>query len=102
MHPFGRAGDDAVDDVGVFGEEGAPVLAADHEGLVVKAGDGKITMTDKDGQNEHTHDVDKDAQITCDGKACKLEDLKKGFMVKVSAEKKGDKSVALKIEAKSK
>jgi hypothetical protein len=82
---------------------GAPVLAADtHDGFVVKAGDGKLTMADKDGKNEHTHDVDKAAQITCDGKDCKLEDLKKGVAVKVTAEKKGDKSVALKIEAKTK
>jgi len=71
-----------------------------HEGIVVKAADGKLTMTDKDGKNEHVHDVAKDAKISCDGKECKLDDLKKGFTVKVTTEKKGDKVVATKIEAK--
>src|SRR5262245_38556451 len=57
---------------------GAGGLAADektHDGMVVKAGDGKLTMTDKDGKNEHTHMVARDAKITCDGKECKLDDL---------------------------
>src|SRR4051794_24675761 len=80
----------------------SPVLAEEkgdtHEGLVVKAGDGKLTMTDKDGKNEHTHDVAKDTKITCDGKACKLDDLKKGTKVKVTVK---DKKAA-KIEASTK
>jgi|SRR5262245_56384942 len=85
-----------------------PAVAADakgadkadtHEGTVVKAEAGKLTMTDKDGKNEHTHEVGKDATITCDGKACKLEDLKKGDRVKVTTEKKGDKTNVVKIEA---
>jgi len=70
-----------------------------HEGVIVKAGEGKLTMTDKDGKNEHTHTVAADAKITCDGKECKLEDLKKGFPVKVTT-KEGDKKVAVRIEAK--
>jgi len=69
-----------------------------HEGKVVKAGDGKLTMTDKDGKKEHTHEVAKDATITCDGKKCKLEDLKAGFTVRVTTDKDG--KVATKIEAK--
>jgi hypothetical protein len=82
---------------------GGAVLADDaktHEGLVVNAADGKLTMTDKDGKNEHTHQVDADTKITCDGKECKLEDLKKGFAVKVTTEKKADKEKVTKIEAK--
>jgi hypothetical protein len=83
----------------------APVLADKekdntHSGMIVKAGDGKLTMTDKDGKNEHTHTVAKDAKVTCDGKECKLEDLKPGFMVTVTTEKKGDQNQATKIEAK--
>lgn len=77
-----------------------------HEGIVVKAGEGKLTMTDKEGKKEHTHLVPKDTKITCDGKECKLDDLKKGFPVKVTTEKRaattGEKDVAVKIEAKSK
>lgn len=82
---------------------GALALAADedtHEGLVVKAGDGKLTMTDKEGKKEHTHAVTKDAKITCEGKECKLDDLKKGFKVKVTTEGKGEKAAVTKIEAK--
>jgi hypothetical protein len=83
----------------------APVLAADeatHDGLLLKAGDGKLTMTDKDGNKEHTHIVAKDARISCDGKECKLEDLKKGIKITVTTEGKGDKATATKIEASSK
>lgn len=71
-----------------------------HEGLVVSAAEGKLTMTDKDGKNEHTHQVARDAQITCDGKQCRLEDLKKGFAIKVTTEKRGNLEMATKIEAK--
>jgi hypothetical protein len=39
-------------------------------------------------------------KITCDGKKCKLEDLKEGFTVKVTMSQ--DESMVTKIEAKSK
>ena len=80
------------------------VLAADDvtvEGKVVKAADGKLTITDKDDK-EHVATVAADAKITCDGKECKLEDLKKDVAVKVTCKKDGDKFTALKIEAKTK
>jgi biopolymer transport protein ExbD len=82
----------------------APVLAADEatvEGTVVKAGDGKLTIADKD-KKEHSCSVAKDAKITCDGKVCKLEDLKKDVKVKVTTEGKGDKAMATKIEGSTK
>jgi hypothetical protein len=83
---------------------GAPALADDkpgtHEGLVVKAGDGKLTMTDKEGKKEHSHDVARDAKIICDGKECKLDELKKGQHIKVTVEKKDGKEMATRIEAK--
>ena len=79
---------------------GAPVLAADkdntHEGVVVKAGEHKLTMTDKDGKNAHTHDVDKDAKISCDGKDCKLTDLKTGLKILVTTD---DTNRAIRIQA---
>jgi Cu/Ag efflux protein CusF len=70
-----------------------PALADDvkpgtHEGKVVKAEAGKLTMTDKDGKNEHTHTVPAAAKVTCDGKDCKVEDLKPGNSVRVTTEKK--------------
>ncbi len=63
------------------------VQAADekvHEGMVVKAGDAKLTMTMKGDDKEHTHAVAKDAKISLDGSPAKLEELKKGFHVEVT------------------
>jgi len=71
-----------------------------HDGYVVKAGDGQLTMTvAKGAREEHTHVVAMDAKITCDGKECKLEDLKKGDHIRVTEEKKGDKKLVTKIVA---
>ena len=84
---------------------GAPALADEaksHEGLVVKAADGKLTMTDKEGKNQHTHNVAADAIIACDGKICKLEDLKAGFEVTVTTEKKAGQEFATRIVARKK
>lgn len=81
---------------------GLPLLAADdkvHEATVVKAGDGKITLTFKGDEKKHTHDVAKDAKITLGGKDAKLEDLKEGFPVKLTMD---DKFVVHKIEATAK
>jgi hypothetical protein len=81
---------------------GLSLRAADdkaHEAKVVKAGDGKITLTFKGDDKKHTHEVAKDAKITLDGKEAKLEELKEGFPVKVTWD---DKFVITKIEAKSK
>ena len=81
---------------------GLPLMAADdkvHEATVVKAGEGKITLTFKGDDSKHTHDVAEDAKITLDGKKAKLEELKEGFTVKATMD---DKFVVHKIEAKSK
>jgi hypothetical protein len=75
------------------------LLAKPHEGKVVKAGDGKPTMTMKGDEKKHTHDVARDAKITLDGKKAKLEDLKNGFHVKVMMDAK---HAIMKIEARSK
>src|SRR5699024_3098708 len=81
-----------------------PVAAEDkagtHDGTVVKVEEGKLTMTGKDGKDEHTHAVGRDAKITCDGKECKLEDLMKGYTVRVTTEKKGDETVVTRVDAK--
>lgn len=81
-----------------------PVSAEDekpgtHEGKVVKVEVGKLTMSDKDGKNLHTHAIPAAAKITLDGKEAKLEDLKAGAKVKVTTEKVGDKIQVTKIEA---
>jgi hypothetical protein len=81
---------------------GLTVRAADEkaqEATVVKAGDGKITLTFKGDEKKHTHDVAKDAKITLDDKKAKLEELKEGFPAKVTMDAK---FVVTKIDAKSK
>jgi predicted lipoprotein len=83
----------------------APVRAEEgdttHSGTVVKAADGKLTMTDKDSK-EHSHAISDDVKITCDGKKCKLEDLKEGTKVKVTTRKDGVKTVVTRIDATTK
>jgi hypothetical protein len=92
--------------VAVVVAAGVPAYAADkdetHQGVVVKAGDGKLTMTMKDdaAKKEHTHDVGADVKISCDGKECKLGDLKKGYTVTVTEATKDGKKTVTKIEAK--
>lgn len=71
-----------------------------HEGKVVKVSEGKLMMTGKDGKEKMTHAIPADAKVMCDGKACKLTDLKAGQTVMVTAEKKDDKVVVTKVEAK--
>jgi len=69
----------------------AALAAADagtHEGTVVKAGEGKLVMTDKDGK-EHSHAVAAAAKVTLGGKEAKLADLKKGDKVKVTTDDTG-------------
>jgi hypothetical protein len=60
-----------------------------HEGTVVSAVGGKLTMVDKDGKNEHSHMIGATTKISLDGKAAKLEDLKKGDAVKVTTDDAG-------------
>lgn len=74
--------------------------AGTHEGMVVKAGDGKLTMTNKEGKDERTQAVSPDAKISFDGKECKLDELKKGYRVTVTTEKKGEDTVVTSIEAR--
>ena len=70
-----------------------------HSGKFVNAkGEKQFTMTDRDGKSEHTHTLARNATITCDGKACKLSDLKAGTMIKVTVEERDGKKVATKVE----
>ena len=73
-----------------------------HEGTVVSVTADKLIMKTKpkDGQEavEHTHKLAENAKVMCDGKDCKLEDLKPGQKIRVTT-KKGDKETAIKIEA---
>src|SRR5947208_442854 len=69
-----------------------------HQGRFVSAEGNKLTMTmGRDGK-EHSHTVAADAKITCDGKECKLSDLKKGVFLRVTT-KEGDPNTVVRIDA---
>jgi hypothetical protein len=69
-----------------------------HQGKVVAASVGTLTMTDLTGQNEQTHNVASNVTITCGGKPCGLNDLKAGSTVTVTTEKERDQTLVTKIE----
>jgi len=73
-----------------------------HSGWFVSAKGNKLVMKDKEGKNEHTHMVAEDAKITCDGKECKLSDLKKGTMIHVTVKKEGEHNVVTRVDATTK
>jgi hypothetical protein len=74
--------------------------AADsHQGKVVEAGNGKLTMTDAAGGNRHTHDIPAEVTITCAGRPCGLVELKPGTTVTVITEAKNGTIQVTKIEA---
>lgn len=56
-----------------------------HDGVVVSAGDGKLTMSMSDG-TEHSHVIGANVAITIDGKAAQLSDLKKGDKITVTTD----------------
>ena len=79
----------------VVGISAALAAAADpqegtkqHEGTVVSAADGKLTMSMTDG-SEHSHAIGANVAITIDGKAAQLNDLKKGDKITVTTDKDG-------------
>jgi hypothetical protein len=70
-----------------------------HTGTVVSVSGNKLVMRDrgKEGK-EHTHTLAANAKVSCDGKECKLEDLKPGQGVRVTHQK-DDPCVATRVEA---
>jgi len=68
-----------------------------HDGKVVSIDGDKFVMSNKAGK-EHKHTLADGAKVTCDGKVCKLEDLKAGMKIRVSTTK-DDKTTATAIEA---
>ena len=73
--------------------------AVTHEGRVVSAGSGQITIIDKNGENEQ-FDVADDAKITRNGSTAALGDVEEGDVVKVTVGERNGKLVAVVIEAK--
>jgi biotin carboxyl carrier protein len=68
-----------------------------HDGKVVSIDGDKFVMSNKAGK-EHKHTMAEGAKVTCDGKVCKLEDLKAGMKIRVSTSKE-DQTTATAIEA---
>ncbi len=66
-----------------------------HQGKVVSVKGQTLTMEGKNGK-EHKHDVVANAKITCDGKDCKLGDLKTGQVILVTLD---DTDRATRIQA---
>jgi hypothetical protein len=60
-----------------------------HDGVVVSATAGKLTMTDKEGKNEHMHEVTLVAKVTLNGQPAQLAQLVKGDMVVVTIDPEG-------------
>lgn len=75
-----------------------PLFANTHEGKVVSIAGNKLVMSDRQDGPEHSHILAADANVTCDGKACKASDLKTGMTIRVTT-RKLDKNVAIRIDA---
>ena len=67
------------------------------EGKVVSVIDGKLMVMNL-ARKEHSHILAKDAKLTCDGTACKVEDLKAGRKIRVTT-MKDNRNVAIAVEA---
>jgi hypothetical protein len=59
-----------------------------HEGLVVSAGAGKLSMTGVDGK-DHSYEIGDMVKITVNGHMGKLDDLKTGARIRVTTDKTG-------------
>ncbi len=81
---------------------GAPILAqektATHQGTVVSVKGNELRMMHPDGK-EATHTLAPNATVLCNGKTCKLSDLKPGTPVSVTTPA-GNLKTALRVEAK--
>ena len=78
--------------------DGMPEACGDtHDGKVVSISGSKLVMSGCDNR-EHTHTVAADAQVCCDGTACRTQDLKVGSQIRVTT-KKDEKQMAVKIES---
>ncbi len=71
-----------------------------HQVTIVKAGEGKLTCVDQNG-NEHTITVAQSAKITLDDKNCKLDDLRKDMKAGVTGERINDEKTITSIAARS-
>jgi hypothetical protein len=71
-------------------------------GVLVGAGDGKVTIRSTQDDMVTTYEVAPDAKIMRDNEPAKLDDLVSGDTVAVTVAQKGDKMVAMSVSAWSK
>jgi hypothetical protein len=69
-----------------------------HEGTVVSVTGNKLIMKGLHDTSEHTMTLAPDARVMCDGKECKLDDLKPGQKIRVKTQP-DNKQTAVRIEA---
>jgi len=73
-----------------------------HEGTVVSVTGDTLVMKSKaktgEEAKEYSHKLADNAKVMCDGKTCKLQDLKPGQKIRVTT-KKGDRKTIVKVEA---
>lgn len=73
-----------------------------HEGTVVSVTGNKLVMKGKakngEAGKEHSHTLADKAKVTCDGKACTLQDLKVGQKIRVTTRGE-DRVMAIRVEA---
>jgi sporulation protein YlmC with PRC-barrel domain len=75
--------------------------AGTHEGKVVRVEGDELTMTDETGSREHKHTVGPDVRITLDGRAIKLNGLRKGHLVSVTTDERDGTHVVVAIEGRT-
>lgn len=75
--------------------------AKPYSNQVVSTSEHEITIADRQGRTERTHELAADAQVTLDGKPARLADLDRGDAVKVTVVRTADKELATQVDAKS-
>jgi hypothetical protein len=68
-----------------------------HEGTIVTVSGTSFTMKDTAGK-QHDHTLAAKAKVLCDGKACRLTDLKAGMHVRVTVSTTNPRE-AIRVEA---
>jgi hypothetical protein len=64
----------------------AAVASNSHDGQVVSITSDELVMTNSEGKEKHTHALTTGIKVTCDGKVCKVLDLKAGMRIRVTTE----------------
>jgi hypothetical protein len=94
-----KAAQEKVQDVGnKIKDKVAGPSEKSMDGTVVSVSADKLTMTNKEGKDKHTHALAAGMKVTCDGKICKAADLKPGMRIRVTTDNE-EPHAATRIEA---